>query len=136
MLKIYHILSSYYQYNRRIGSDENTGVNQYYHKTSSAASRTNHNRQFTLSLKNVTFILLIIGLIIITFSTTFIECRKNANRLKNNNNNNNNNHHRNTNTNSKCDLKKADRCTQILYIYGDPGYQMSNTIQEAEQFCK
>ena len=36
----------------------------------------------------------------------------------------------------KCDLKKADRCTQILYIYGDPSYQMSNTVVEAEHFCK
>lgn len=37
---------------------------------------------------------------------------------------------------AKCDLKKADRCTQILYIYGDPSYQMSNTVEEAEHFCK
>lgn len=37
---------------------------------------------------------------------------------------------------AKCDLKKADRCTQILYVYGDPNYQMSNTVEEAEQFCK
>ena len=36
----------------------------------------------------------------------------------------------------KCDLKKADRCTQVLYIYGDPNYQMSNTVEEAENFCK
>lgn len=36
----------------------------------------------------------------------------------------------------RCDLKKADRCTQILYIYGDPNYQMSNTVAEAETFCK
>ena len=40
------------------------------------------------------------------------------------------------NKDSKCDLKKADRCTQILYIYGDPSYQMSNTVEEAEHFCK
>ena len=40
------------------------------------------------------------------------------------------------NKDSKCDLKKADRCTQILYIYGDPNYQMSNTVEEAEHFCK
>ena len=36
----------------------------------------------------------------------------------------------------KCDLKKADRCTQILYIYGDPSYKMSENVQEAEHFCK
>lgn len=36
---------------------------------------------------------------------------------------------------AKCDLKKADRCTQILYVYGDSNYQMSNTVEEAEQFC-
>lgn len=37
---------------------------------------------------------------------------------------------------AKCDLKKADRCTQILYIYGDPDYQMSESFEQAEQFCK
>ena len=36
----------------------------------------------------------------------------------------------------KCDLKKADRCTQILYIYGDPSYKMSENVHEAEHFCK
>lgn len=36
----------------------------------------------------------------------------------------------------RCELKKADRCTQILYIYGDPSYKMSENVQEAEHFCK
>lgn len=39
-------------------------------------------------------------------------------------------------TKDKCDLRKVDRCAQILYIYGDPTYKVSNNIQEAHQFCK